>query len=96
MTSYFGNTTSRIGKPSGTLHTGQAAIENARTCSNRQHGSKSLEIVFSIANRRQSGDKWQSKILFLTIFDLRSSVLLTFSIAAYPVCTWVLSEVLHL
>ena len=29
MTSYFGNTTSRIGKPSGTLHTGQAAIENA-------------------------------------------------------------------
>ena len=61
-----------------------------------EHGSKSLEIVFSIAICRLSGDKWQSKILFLTIFDLRSSVLLTFSIAAYPVCTWVLSEVLHL
>ena len=33
---------------------------------------KSLETVFSIAICRQSGDKWQSKTLFLTIFDLRS------------------------
>ena len=31
------------------------------------------------------GDKWQSKTLFPTIFDLRSSIVLTFSIAAYPV-----------
>ena len=33
----------------------------------------------------KSGDKWQSKTLFSTIFDLRSSIVLTFSIAAYPV-----------
>ena len=45
---------------------------------------KSLETVLSIAICRQSGDKWQSKSLFLTIFDLRSSMVLTFSIAAYP------------
>ena len=32
---------------------------------------KSLETVFSIAICRQLGDKWQSKTLFLTIFDLR-------------------------
>ena len=48
--------------------------------------SKKLETVFLIAICRQSGDKWQSKTLFLTIFDLRLSMVLTFSIAAYPVC----------
>ena len=32
----------------------------------------------------KSGDKWQSKTLFQTIFDLRSSIVLTFLIAAYP------------
>ena len=46
---------------------------------------KSLETVFSIAICRQLGDKWQSKSLFLTRFDLRSSIVLTFTIAAYPV-----------
>ena len=46
---------------------------------------KSLETMFSIAICRQSDDKWQSKTLFLSIFDLRSSMVLTFSIAAYPV-----------
>ena len=50
-----------------------------------EHGSKSLETVFSIAICRQYGDKWQSKTLFLLIFDLRSSIVLEFSIAAYPV-----------
>ena len=40
--------------------------------------------MFSIVNCGQSGDKWQSKTLFLAIFDLRSSMVLTFSIAAYP------------
>ena len=50
-----------------------------------EHGPKSLEIVFLIAICRQSGDKWQLKTLFLTIFDLRSSIVLTFSIAIYPV-----------
>ena len=33
----------------------------------------------------KSGDKWQSKNLFRMIFDLRSSIVLTFSIAGYPV-----------
>ena len=46
---------------------------------------KSIETVFSIAICCQCGDKWQSKTLFLTPFDLRSSIVLTFSIAAYPV-----------
>ena len=32
-------------------------------------------------------DKWQSKTLFLTNFDLPSPIVLTFSIAAYPVCS---------
>ena len=35
---------------------------------------KSLETVFSIDICRLSGEKWQSKTLFLTIFDLRSSI----------------------
>ena len=49
---------------------------------------KSLEKVFSIAICRQSGDKRQSKpqTLFFTILDLRSSIVLTFSIAAYLKC----------
>ena len=34
-----------------------------------------------------TGDTWQSEILFLTIFDLLSSIVLTFSIAAYRVWT---------
>ena len=41
--------------------------------------------MFSIAICRLSGDKWQSKTLFLTSFDLRSSIVLTFSITAYSV-----------
>ena len=32
-----------------------------------------------------TGDKWQSKTLFLTIFDLRSLIALAFLIAVYPV-----------
>ena len=47
---------------------------------------KSLETVFSIAICRQSGDKRQSKTLLLTILDLRSSIVLTFSIATYLKC----------
>ena len=45
---------------------------------------KSLETVFSIAICRQRSDKWQSKTLFLTIFELRTSIVLAFSTAAYP------------
>ena len=39
---------------------------------------KSLETAFSIAICRQLGDKWQSKTPFITIFDLRSSIVLRF------------------
>ena len=46
---------------------------------------KSLEAVFSIAICPQFGDKCQSKTLFLTIFDLRSSIVLTYPTAAYLV-----------
>ena len=46
---------------------------------------KSIETVFSIPICRQCGDKWQSKTLFLFIFDLRSSIVLAFTIATYPV-----------
>ena len=37
-------------------------------------------------NNLQSGDKRQPKTLFLTILDLRSSMVLSFSIAAYVKC----------
>ena len=46
---------------------------------------KLIETVFSIAICRLIGDKWQSKTLFLTIFDLLLSIVLTFLIAVYPV-----------
>ena len=35
-----------------------------------EHRSKSIETVFLIAICPQIGDKWQSKTLFLSIFDL--------------------------
>ena len=35
--------------------------------------------MFSIVISRQSDEKWQSKTLFLTIFDLLSSIVLNFS-----------------
>ena len=38
-----------------------------------------------VADRDWIGDKWQSKILFQAIFDPLSSIVLAFSIAAYPV-----------
>ena len=37
---------------------------------------KSLETVFLIAICRPTGDKWQSKNLFLTIFDQCSSIII--------------------
>ena len=49
-------------------------------------GQKLLETEFSIAFCRPTGDKWQSKTLFLAIFDPRSSIVKSVSIAAYPVC----------
>ena len=47
---------------------------------------KPIETVFLIAIYRHCGDKWQSKTLFLTMFDPRSSIVLAFWIATYPVC----------
>ena len=38
---------------------------------------KLLEIDLSIAICRLNGDKWQSKTLFLVIFDLRSWIVLS-------------------
>ena len=35
---------------------------------------KSLKTEFSIAICRHTGDKWQSKTLFISIFDRRSSI----------------------
>ena len=47
---------------------------------------KSLETEFLIAICRHTGDIWRSKTLFLSIIYLRSSIVLAFLNAAYPVC----------
>ena len=52
----------------------------------KHRNKNSKKTVFSIAICRPTG---QSSTMFLTIFDLRSSIVLTFSIATYPV--WFLS-----
>ena len=64
-----------------------------RTSGNRKRSEqsmnavhKSLKTVFLIAICRRSSDKPQSKTLFLMILYLRSSIVLTFSIAAYLKC----------
>ena len=67
--------------------THRAGGNRKRSLQSTNADQKSLETVFSIVICRQSGDKWQSKTLFLTIFDLRSAIVPTFSIVAYPV--WV-------
>ena len=46
---------------------------------------KSLETEFSIVICRPSGDKWQSKTLFLLIFDPPSSIIKSILIAPYLV-----------
>ena len=44
------------------------------------------KTIFTVCTcRRQSGGKWQSKTLFLTIIDLHALIVLAFSIATYPV-----------
>ena len=50
---------------------------------------KSLETEFLIAFCRQTGDKWQSKTLFLGILIGVRQLLRAFMIAAYPVWCWV-------
>ena len=54
-------------------HTGKAAIENVNTIYERRS-----EIVreLLIAICHQTGDKWQSKTLFLVIFDPRLSIVM--------------------
>ena len=65
------------------FHTRQAAIENALY--NRRTRIKiARNSVFNF-HLSPTGDKWQSKTMFLTIFDLRPSIVLTFSIADYTV-----------
>ena len=51
----------------------------------RNVDQKTLETEFSIAICRHTGDKWQSKTLFLSIFDPCSSIVDSVSIATYPV-----------
>ena len=46
---------------------------------------KSLETELSIVICRPTGDKWQSKTLFLAILIRVRRLLRVFSIAAYPV-----------
>ena len=54
----------------GNNHTGLAAIENANTI--EEHRSKIVRNrVFNCHLLPHTGDKWQSKTLFLSIFDLR-------------------------
>ena len=47
-------------------------MENVNTIEERR--SKSIETMFSIDICCLTGDKWQSKTLFLLIFDPRSSI----------------------
>ena len=57
----------------------------------RNVDQKSLETEFSIAICRHTGDKWQSKTLFLSIFDPRSSIVDSVSDFRLPgvwICTW--------
>ena len=80
---------SDIGRPTLALwppETHRVGGNRKRYKQSRNADQKSIETVFSIAICRQWGVKWQSKTLFLLIFDLRSSIVLAFSIAAYPVC----------
>ena len=57
-----------------------------------ERGSKIARYSFFIAICRPTGDEWHSKTLFLTIFDQRSSIVLTFYIAPYRVLTPRLSD----
>ena len=54
------------------IHTWYAAIKNLNTIDERK--SKSLETDILIAICRLTGDKWQSKLLFLVIFAPISSI----------------------
>ena len=51
-----------------------------------ERGYKSLKTVFSSVISRQSGDKWQSKTLFLKMFELRSSIVLMIFLLPFIRC----------
>ena len=59
-------------------HTGYNLVAIEMLLTTDEPGSKSIKTVFSIAICCQSGNKWQSKTLFLAIFDLCSSIVLMF------------------
>ena len=59
--------------------------DNRKLLTLDERGSKIAGTALSIVICRQSGEKRQTKNLFLMVFDLRSSIVLTFLIAAYPV-----------
>ena len=66
-------------------HTGQAAIEI--TVNNRRTRIKIIRNSRATNdNRKLCYYDFGIRKLFLTMFDLRSSIILTFSTAAYPVC----------
>ena len=61
-----------------------STADNIKTIENTSDRQQS-KTLFTI-DERGSDENWQSKTLqFLKICDLRSSILLAFSIAAYPV-----------
>ena len=60
-------------------------MENALTVV--EPGSKIARNSVSIAICHPLGDKWQSKTLFLTIFNLCSLIVLMFLIATYRLCS---------
>ena len=66
------------------IHTGKATTQNVITIDGRR--ANSLETEISIAICRLTGDKWQSKTLFLAILIHVPWLLRAFSIAAYSVC----------
>ena len=67
------------------LKTHQEGGNRKRYQQSTKADQKSIETVFLIAICHQCGNKWQSKTLSILIFDLRSSIVLVFSIASYPV-----------
>ena len=60
-------------------------LKKGFTVLSRNVDQKSIETVFLIAICRPTGDKWQSKTRFLSIFDPRLTIVDYVSIAAYPV-----------
>ena len=58
----------------------------------RNVDQKLIEIVFLIAICRPTGDKCQSKTLFLAIFDLRSSIVSYIFDCRLPVVDFIITR----